>query len=303
MNSNDVLRSKYIYGRKFDNARAIVQKFNVLRIDQNNKEFAFVEGSSDETFYKNTAISLLRDQTKYIYPAYNSDKSSDIGKQAVCEAYGMIRRNEELAYELDKCLFIIDRDFDEYKKERVFTVTLGHSMECYFLEKDNIGVLFNHYKIEEKEIDVFWKMLIDFAKNTTEFYALKGTMKHIYDFAQQSNYWINSPYKVKNTYADIFDFTFSQDTVEFRKDKMQEEVGLMKKTLDNNKMFLTYYNQLKSGIEDKPRMRRGHDVFLLLQQYMLQKHNIVISTNLQEIVPIIKNMNVDIDIKQISYDV
>ncbi len=173
-------------------------------------------------------------------------------------------------------------------------------MECYFLEKDNIEVLFKHFGLAEAEIEQFYELYLDLSRKTAEFFALKGTIKYMYDFSKTSNYRVIDGYRKKNSYEEIFNFSFENESYKFDEDKMIEEIGAMKKSLEKNTMFKAQYTKLYNMLINQPRMMRGHDIFRFLQQYLFQKHQIVINNNLQEVVSIIKEMNVDIDIKQIN---
>ncbi len=303
MSRNDEkVKDLYNYGRIHDSSRAVVQKFNILRMDRANKEYVFVEGSSDATFYKNTSISILTDQSAYIYADYDSDSKVDKGKKVVCSALESIRRNEDLRYELDKCVFIIDKDYEYYKNNRVFTITEGHSMECYFLEKENIKIIFSFFNLSEEDADTFWNLYIDFASRCYEFFALKGTITYMYSESGRSAVSISSPYKTRHDYREIFYFTFDGKTYSFDEDKFNEELELLRNTLKANKNFNLYYQRLYNDIKDNPQMIRGHDGFEFLKQYLLQIHGITIHDNLRELIPVISDLGVDLDIKQIMYD-
>lgn len=293
-------KSKYLLGRTQYSSSDVVHRFNDLRFNKANKEFVFVEGSSDATFYKNTSISILKDSSAYIFANYNPDPYASKGKKVVYDAFYSIRKDEELRYELDKCLFIIDKDYEFYKKERVFTITEGHSMECYFLERDNIEVLFSYYKLPTEEVDKFWALYENFAGKCYEFFALKGTWSYMCEESKKSLMLFSKPYKKKYDYREIFQFTFNDGTYTFNEDKLNEEIKLLRDMINANKNFQPYYQKLYTSVKDNPQMIRGHDAFEFLKQYLLQIHNITINDNLRELIPVIGDMAVNLDIKQIS---
>lgn len=298
-NSDTELRNKYLDGRLHDNSRAVVFKFNTLRLFKENKEFIFVEGSSDEAFYKHTSISILTDGSVYIPADYTADKDDDVGKKVVYSAYESIRNNDELRCELDKCLFIIDRDYEYYKDNQPFTITEGHSMECYFLEQENVKIVFSYFNLPEEAAEKFWEMYVDFASKCYEFFALKGTWTYVYSKRKRTDPYIDG-YKHKNEDRDIFWFKFYEDTYSFREDKLEEEIKLMRDSLNANERFIPYYQKLFDDIKDNPKMIRGHNAYDFLKQYLRQKHGIIIQNNLDALVPVIGNMGVELDIKQIS---
>ncbi len=298
---DDNLEEKIRYGRYHDSSRAVVQKFNILRLFKENKEFIFVEGSSDETFYKNTSISILRDKTAYIYADYNPDPREAKGKKVVYAAYESIRNNENLRYELDKCIFIIDKDYEYYKKNQVFTITEGHSMECYFLERENIDVIFSYFKLSGADAQKFWELFTDFASKCYDFFALKGTWTYIYAEKKRTEV-ITEGYNSLYDNTAIFKFDFDGESYSFCEDKFKIELKLLRDSLSANDRFISYYEKLYADIKDNPRMIRGHDAYEFLKQYLLQVHGITIHNNLKELIPVIKDMGVELDIKQIVSD-
>lgn len=299
---DDNLRNLYYYGRSHDNSRAVVQRFNIYRTNEEFKEFIFVEGKSDETFYQNTSIPILRDKSKYLFADYDRNPKAEIGKMAVCSAFEIIRKNEELRYELDRCLFIIDKDYEFYKKNTVFTITDGHSMECYFLNRENIDIIFSHYRLTKEEAIEFWKMYEDFADKCYEFYALKGTVTYMYK--ENEKYkgagLVKKGYVDRYNYRQIFRFIFDEGSYSFCEDMLNEELELLRETIKANKNFIPYYQKLYAEIKNKPSMVRGHDAFEFLKQYLRQVHGIIIEDNLHELVPVIGEFSIALDIKLIE---
>ncbi len=293
----DDYRTRYNDGRKQSGARELVQKLNYLRTNRNNKEFVFVEGSSDAEFYKHTSISILADKSVYLFASYNPDPDEEKGKKVLYSTYEAIRRNDVLRSELDKCVFIIDKDYEYYKNDRVYTITEGHSMECYFLEQENIKVMFSYFDLTEEEAIKFWNLFNDFANKCYEFYALKGTVSYMYANGQRRFY------KKEYDYPDIFTFKFDNDNYSFCEDKLNEEVELLKDAIRSNSSFMPYYQKLYADIKDDPRMIRGHDAYEFLKQYLQQKHGIIIKNNLHGLESVIRDMGVELDIRQISYDI
>ena len=293
----------YRYGRYHDSSLAVVQRFNILRMNRENREFVFVEGSSDATFYKNTSISILADKSAYLYAEYDSDPNIEKGKKVVYSAFDCIRKNENLRYELDKCIFVIDRDYEYYRNNRVFSITEGHSMECYFLERDNIDIIFSYFNLTEKDANSFWGMFYDFAGKCYEFFALKGTWSYMIEETRKTRSNLTKCYEKRNDNAEIFTFKFIGESYSFNEDKLNEEIDLLRDVLQSNKNFMPYYQKLYADIKDNPNMIRGHDAYEFLKQYLLQIHGITIHNNLKELIPVIKDMGVELDIKQIVNDI
>ncbi len=299
MNYDEAFRKKFDYSRKYASARELEYKLGQYRENRNNREFVFVEGSTDAMFYKNTSISLLADKTAYIYASYNPDKDAEKGKKAIYKAYESICRNEDLRYELDRCIFIIDRDYEYYPEDRIFTVTEGHSMEDYFFELENIKVVFSFFNLSEDDALKFWNLFKDFANKCYEFYALKGTWTYMMEEKRKNGAYISKWYNTKNKYVQIFVFSFNKESYLFCEDKLIEETSILRDVINFNERFIPYYQKLYDDIKGNPMMIRGHDAYEFLKQYLLQVHSITISDDLREIVPAIKDLGIELDIKQI----
>lgn len=297
MTYDDTFKEKYEYARKKSGARELTYKLGQLRLNRDNKEFVFVEGSTDAAFYKHTSISILCDKSVYLFASYNPDPNVDKGKKVIYSTFESIHQDQTLRSELDRCIFIIDKDYEYYKENRVYTITEGHSMECYFLELENIKVLFSHFNLSEAEALRFWDLFNDFACKCYEFYALKGTISYMYANGQRPFY------RKEHDFTDIFVFKFNGENYSFREDKLNEELELLRDAVRSNSSFIPYYQKLYKDIKDNPRMIRGHDAYEFLKQYLFQVHDITIRDNLHGLESVIKDMGVELNIKQILYDI
>lgn len=260
----------------------MVIQFASSRLNPSINKFIFVEGRSDETFYSNTNIRILKNNTKYFWQYSNKDKVENlVGKEGVYVAYKQILEDQNLSKDLNKCLFIVDRDWDfelksknfqmNYKDRNFFSITLGHSMENYFLEKENIKILFNKLSISNKSKKYFEIMFTKFVYETADFFALKGAIVYAY------NNHIKFDYRKEYDFTKIFDFSFlNETTFNYNRSGMKYEINKMKMGIKKSDKLMIIYDELYDLIIEKQRMIRGHDAFNFLKEYLYQIHDIQI---------------------------
>ena len=244
-------------------------KYNALRIDKGIDRLIFVEGASDSRFYASTSIDELSKNSKYIYQSYEEGGG---GKEAVFYAYNGIKTNQDLKNDMNRCIFIVDRDWElsimskdgliSGKDRDRFTLTQGHSMECYFLEYENLQVIFSELGIIEN-LEDFKRLINDFKIKTHHYWALKGTIQYA------NKHSISVHYRKKNNGESIFNYNFKNPEY-FETDLMNEEISLMEKALKNKSDLVKYCNIWDKKILEEPRFIRGHDYYDFLTSYIEQ---------------------------------
>ena len=259
-----------------------VMRFSLKRNDKNIERFIFVEGSTDEQFYGSTQVEILCDKTAYFYRKMTDDDSLPEykGKEAVFYALKKVCRNEQLASEIDRCLFIVDRDFSDHisstqtklnatEYSRIL-ITYGHSMESYFLEKNNVTVILEYFNAD---VNRFWELFSCFAEEMSPYYALNAVITENYHTVR---------YRKTYTNDDICTFDFKKgDRFWDGYDAMIEECRLMRSKIrkSQNSVMLQRATFLETKIRHNPRYIRGHDAYTFLEQYLRQFHNVDISFN------------------------
>lgn len=257
-----------------------------------NKDYlvCFVEGPDDKKFYrfirnKNTFKEI--DKDNYIYA--NNDKDESLGKKCVLLMYDYINNNYKDS--LDKCIFVVDHDYNGlngYKVNKDFiTITKPYSIENYYLNKDNLYLIFNYINHLDDYND-FIELLDGFIYDLSDFVRLKSTI---------TNLKKDSGFRYFKLYDNnkIFKFDFN-NVPYFNVDYLNEEVKNMKKAISTNTSALNYYNYLSKEFSGKVEWIRGHDIYKLLKYYIRYNYNIDIDNDKIHS-DIIKMIDVDIDIK------
>lgn len=145
-----------------------VMRFSMMRSKSDISSYVFVEGSSDKEFYRKTNINTLSEKAYYFFREY-SDKTIDkkySGKESVYYSLKKILDNENLKKYIDKCTFIVDRDYSRQQNSRYVNLrnkdysyidfTKGHSMEDYFVEKSNLIVIMNSLGLDIENFYYFY---------------------------------------------------------------------------------------------------------------------------------------------------
>lgn len=287
------------FQKEVDNppAYGLIMKYNTLRVDKGIKKLIFVEGSSDKRFYSATNIEELSADSYYIFQSY---KDGVGGKEAVFYAYNGIKSDSSLYHDMNRCIFIVDRDWElsiksannliSGKDREKFTITQGHSMECYFLENENLAVIFSKLGIEEYLSD-FKKVFDSFKDRTYHYWALKGTVEYAY------KHELHIKYRKRYSFDEIFSFHFDRDEYcEF--EKMNDEIELMETAIINDINLQKYCKKWDELIKKESRYMRGHDVFNLLFSYINQICGRMVSEI--ELFNMVPQFSVSLDIKHIS---
>lgn len=252
----------------------ITIKYNAVRVSSYYKHFIFVEGNSDKRFYGRTRDRDLSDKVYYLYADSTEEER---GKTAVRKAYEDITNNSKLRVGKEKCIFIIDRDWDE-APGKPFRVTLGHSMENYFLVKENLTILFKALGKDESEIEQFFTLYSKFCKETADFWALKATV--IYAYKTGALY----QYRHGISFDEIFAFKYIapksdknvMPKMKYNSQLMKEEAERMKQGIAMNADLVKQYKVLKKRIDGNPLLVRGHDAFHFLQCYIKGRYGAIL---------------------------
>lgn len=245
--------------------------------------YVFVEGYTDELFYGNSNINDLNTNAKYYYRKCQDKDSFDFrGKKSVLFCLKRIVENKELSKHIGKCYFIIDRDYtarginsNSFGIKKVglerLRVTKGHSMENYFLEKDNLILIFT--KLGKKEyIEDFWKKYCYFAETMSGFYAAKA----IYTELKESNLLIK--YYSKKNESNIFVYNFHEEDFFTSIGDVKKAEKMILQCITHN-YYLQKVSYLKKLIAENPLLIRGHDAFDFLRIYLYQKLGLQIDFN------------------------
>ena len=248
----------------------ITMKFNTVRVYPRYKHFIFVEGSSDKRFYGLTNNRELSEKACYLYADFTDEEK---GKEAVSRAYKEICRDSNLSKKKKKCIFIVDRDWDE-KPGSPFRVTLGHSMENYFLTTENLKIIFED--IGQEGFEEFSILFNKFAKDTVSFWALKATVV----YAWKNRFIFH--YQRVNDFDTIFRFSYSEKEtskgirpkIKYSTKAMNEEVDAMKVGISMSYELKAYYERQVESIINNPLLVRGHDAFHFLQCYLKGKYDV-----------------------------
>lgn len=215
----EVFKDKFICAIDFQEPIGMVMQFNNTRTDSRIEKYIFVEGSTDELFFGNTNVEVLRSNTKYIWQInekINNEQNEYVGKEGVYVAYRQIISDSELKKEVSKCIFIVDRDYDlditsknfemTSEDKEHFTLSYGHSMENYFVGEENVRILFANLGVDEVYAKGFWQMYLDFVVQSSKFFAFKGAITYAY------NKKISFDYKRKYDNSHIFSLHFVKIT-------------------------------------------------------------------------------------------
>lgn len=233
-----------------------VMKYHEVKSSDYYQNIVFVEGSSDKLFYIHTHIGKLHKKPYYIYASQADDM---VGKTAVVESYKMIVNDKCLVDGLDKCVFIVDQDWDE-KPEGV-CITKWHSMENYFLQEDNLKVLFDMAG-KQANYTGFLNEYKKFCLETANFWALKATAS----YAKKQG--IRCFYRKKHSFEEIFCFSLDEKrSIKYNRRYMDDEISEMRNAIMGSKELISIYNNLYKKIKGNINFVRGHEAFRFLQCY------------------------------------
>lgn len=265
----------------------IVMKYNSLRNDKAIPSFFFVEGRTDELFYSNLRNEKTAKPPAEYISALNNDFDSEscyVGKTAVLEAFSVINSNYVLKQDIGRCIFLIDRDYDDINNYKIkiprkdwnkFTLTPYHSLECFLLDDDNLKIIFDCLNIRSY-LEEFRMMLENFARESETYFAYQGTITSCIN--------LNIGIYYKKTYSsdEIFKFKFYESkTYEFNRDKLKTETELMRKSISMNDFAKQKYDMIYRNIRESCLNIHGHTIFNFLTQFLNDIHSIQFSIKLE----------------------
>lgn len=260
------------------------------------KWICVVEGKTDRLFYSNISEIDLKTKTRYLWNYRTQDTyvDVDVGKDAVISSYRMIRKNPRFNVLLNKCIFIIDHDYDGAKsmkydydvdRENKMSITLGHSYENYFLEKENVKKIFDYLGKNEKEITKFEQKYKQFLAESSEFFRLKSaTIEVLKKGSICYDMYADTYHTNVELSKDIFDFKFDNfnfDNNYFNKKIMYNEIERMRNYINQyqNKSALKFYNHYSKNIINNRSYLRGHEAMNFLTAYLRDVFNIELINN------------------------
>lgn len=265
-----------------------IMRFSFLRTKKDIDYFVFVEGSSDENFYKHSNIAYLNGNTAYFYRT-TADYHTEIkykGKESVYYALKCISEDIRLSNTLEKCVFITDRDFEETVDEKLISKssramlymyqTAGHSVESYLFDDENLNLIFNYFTVDEND---FLKKFEVFATTMQPFYALRCAITSIKknEFGSNKDKGKRLSYKKKHgdlEHAVFCNFDFKKEDYWVGKKDVLNEIRAMEQALRGYPFAMLFVQSNEERIKQHKMYLRGHDVFEFIYQYLLQLHGV-----------------------------
>ena len=284
----------------------------------NYKYICIVEGKTDRLFYSNINSINLNDNVRYLwnYRDCNTVDDIDLGKDAVIGSYNMIKKNPKFSKVLNKCIFIIDHDYDgaksmkyEYDEDREnkMSITKGYSFENYFLEEENIKRIFNYLGKTENDISRFESKYKQFINEIGEYVRLKSSTIEIKKKGNPYYDCYAYSYKtpINNISKEIFDFNFDNyhyNVNYFNKNIMLEEIQRMKNFINKyeNRNALLFYNNFSKNIGFKRDYVRGHEAMNFLKAYLKDVFEIELCDNPANELFIELTKVLDVDFKAVN---
>ena len=246
----------------------LVMEFNVYRTDPRFRYFAFVEAADDAKFYSNSNVDRLKNSyCKFISAGQNV---SDLykGKKAVLDALKRISEDKVLSPEVKKCMFIVDRDYDDSLKHtgvklsaeqrHNIKITQGYSFENYYFQKQNIDTIY---------------------------FAAKGIVSMNYEFTRNS-------LPVIPEHEQIFKYDFKNGVLVDEK-KYKKAKNILLSYLQKNTLLWKEYGKLRARLAADPLCYlRGHDVYNYFYNYLQYQGEDVVKSDLLKLC---KKMNVQLE--------
>lgn len=264
--------------RAVENEFGPVMKFSFQRKKYRFEHFVFVEGTTDRHFYINTSRDELSKNAYYLYREYDEDAVDDLfGKESVLYCLHHIAQDKELSKDLNKCIFIIDKDFDYYgeyippnleKTGCIVQKTLGHSMENYLFTANNPRNVLQYVHFP-CDVNDFLNKFDEFAKGMSTYYAINSEITGLSRPHNDRTVF----YRHRYSKDEILCFDFSKEDFWLGKRKAQEETELMLKEILNKQISTKLADRKKEIIESNRIFIRGHDAFTFMYQYIKQKFN------------------------------
>ncbi|MCL2111939.1 MAG: hypothetical protein FWH32_06815 [Clostridiales bacterium] len=249
----------------------------------------FVEGRTDEQFYKSAGISSAYGESVAFFYAQDNKKSkgSDaerylLGQEAVIDACRRYSA-QKLKSPTKKNAFIIDYDFDSLSLNEienlkgVTTTKPVHSIEGFFLLDENILKIFEHVENAELLLEKFKNVCEEVLNDLVEFYALRSTITYAIN-REHLKSRVNRYKKIfpkdgdkeKDEEKIIFAFNFKEGGLSFERSPCKQEVDNMHSVIDKHKTLFEQYEQRKRRFTRIYQLK-GKTVFRLLDKFL--KHH------------------------------
>ena len=273
----------------------LVMEFNVYRTDPRFRYFAFVEAADDAKFYSNSNVDRLKNSyCKFISAGQNV---SDLykGKKAVLDALKRISEDKVLSPEVKKCMFIVDRDYDDSLKHtgvklsaeqrHNIKITQGYSFENYYFQKQNIDTIFSYLKYSEDKQQKILGEMQSFFLQYTDYFAAKGIVSMNYEFTRNS-------LPVIPEHEQIFKYDFKNGVLVDEK-KYKKAKNILLSYLQKNTLLWKEYGKLRARLAADPLCYlRGHDVYNYFYNYLQYQGEDVVKSDLLKLC---KKMNVQLE--------
>jgi hypothetical protein len=262
---------------------SMIVKYNEFR-NRSAGKIIFVEGVSDKHFYSNVTNSGVKlfCKAEYVFRSkFDRDKLSEdiVGKKAVFFAYKLIKDNKQLQKGMNKCIFIVDFDYEGIKsarhsftsidKNRIST-TKYHSIESYFLTDNNTKRIFDYYNLSDKARLEFKSASQIFCNEVEEYFSLKGAIAACY-FNNQKK----PRYAKEYSHEEIFDIVFnSSNTFSYKQDYLKYEIKKMNRAISSNEFAMKRYDEIKKMISKNILFIQGHTSMLFLEKFLVDNFKI-----------------------------
>lgn len=290
--------------------QSIAQKFAIN--SEHCDTIIIVEGFSDEDFYKNTNIKILKNAC-YVYASQNANI---VGKKAVIDAYFKIKEYSRRKIFNNSVIFIVDKDFfginwkapaySRIAKEQMatnedinnFTILNCHSHECYFILEDNLKEIFKVLNIEDK-LDDFNNILEENLDDFSEYFAYKSILE-----TENPNYSKDC----ENIDGINFNFEFNNDKLIFNKAGMQNGINKMKTQIiqisdrEKKEILEKQYLEMKQKFKKHRELLRGHTLYEFLECY-LNHYGKSLKNHQEYNEEIVKRLKIPLDITILKFGI
>ncbi len=272
---------------------------NIYRNIKDLDYMCFVEGPTDPDFYNNIKNTAISDKNiRFTTSRLSSSEGvigNEIGKEGVIKNYYSIFKNSNFKDILSKSIFIVDHDYEGliseyYEKDEidnsVFSVTPFYAFENFFLVDENLEKIFKYFSLSNNDLEKFKLILNQFVEECSEYTRLKSSVTIACKKCEYKTYLPSC--KILVPYGKscgeimkpdhIFHFIFNNSKYHFFNKKfmdMQNEAML--KSIRTDYKIMNYYNNETKKFINNKNFVRGHDVYKLLEQYLLQNYDINIS--------------------------
>lgn len=256
-------------------------RYNTRRVDKRIKHFVFVEGRDDKLFYSCTEDEKLANSAVYFYSVRSDYREGDekiVGKSSVLYCFKHIKNNKTLCNGIDKCVFIVDKDYDPSlqftsyhlteEDKHYIRRTEGYSFENYFILQENLQLIFGSMYLTDEAVNEFQTALKKMWKSLWSYYAAKAAIT--LNFYNKSVPRYSAQYKPKDIF--VFDGDVTVDL-----EKKRKETQRMLDHINTIPELQETYKDLKKRLKDSPyQYMRGHDVYDYLLYYLKVKHGVLI---------------------------